>query len=612
MASANNQTNLNNLNVVDLDYNNLKTSFKNFLRGQSQFKDYDFDGPNIATLLRLLAYNTYINAFYTNMALAEAHLDSAQLRSSIISHAKDLNYTPRSKRSAVARISCSFEATGVSQPYTLPKGSTFSSVVKNTSYTFSLPETITISSANTSFSFESDIYEGFFVKDSYIAEGNDNERFRLTNKNVDTRSLTVVVYEDGSSVGENYIYKQNLLDLDSESKVFFLQMAQDNYYEVLFGDNIIGRKPKTGSTVVLDYRITQGPEADGAKRFGIDFDPTGAAEELTSTPVVETIITSHNGQDEESDESIRYFAPRNFQVQERTVIDNDYAIALKTAFPEINVVHAYGGEEENPPRMGKVLISVDLNNVDGLPENKKREYERFLKRRSPFGIDPIFVEPQYLYLNIDSLIRYDVNIATNSPERLKSLVSAAIIAYRDNFLNDFNVTFRNSIFSRLIDNSDKSIISNITEIKMYKILVPTIEVSRNYIVDFGIAIRNTLPVIGKSHFVGREHAVKSDPFQFNGQTVTMEDTGPLDGSSFGYLRLIKENINQHIEIARIGTVDYINGIININDLNIQSYTGTGIKIFALPKDKDIQSKKNTILTIDPNRIILKTEEYRSS
>lgn len=337
MASSNTEVNLNSLDVVDLDYHSLLTSFKNFLRGQSQFKDYDYDGPNIATLMRLMAFNTYKNGFYLNVALSEAHLDSAQLRSSILSHAKDLNYLPRSIRSARARISASFEATGQNQPYTIQKGSTFSAVVKNTSYVFSLPETIVVASANNSFAFETDIYEGFFVKDSYVLKGIDNERFRVSNKNVDTRSLTVTVYEDGNSVGDVYVYKQTLLDVTSTSKVFFLQTADDGYYEVLFGDNIIGKRPRTNSTVVLDYRITNGPAADGAKRFGMDFDPTGF-DELNSTPLIETVESSRNGQDQETNESVRYFAPRNFQVQERTVVDNDYAVALKSAFPEINVV----------------------------------------------------------------------------------------------------------------------------------------------------------------------------------------------------------------------------------------------------------------------------------
>ena len=602
MASSNTEINLNTLDIVDLDYDSIKTSLKNFLRGQSQFKDYDYDGPNIATLLRLLSFNTYKNAFYTNMALSEAHLDSAQLRSSILSHAKDLNYTPRSSRSARARIAASFTATGESQPYVLQKGSLFSAVVKNTSYSFSLPETLTVASANTSFNFETDIYEGFFVKDSYVLQGEDNERFRISNKNVDTRSLTVTVYEDGAEVGDNYIYKQTLLDTTSKSKVFFLQTAEDGYYEILFGDNILGKRPKTNSTVSIDYRISAGPGSNGAKQFSMDFDPTN--NELNSTPIVETIETAKNGREPENNESVRYFAPRNFQIQERTVVDQDYSIALKSAYPEINVIHAYGGEEANPPRMGKVFVSVDLTGVDGLPDNKVREYTTFLRKRSPFGIDPIFVEPDYMYIDIQSLVRYNVNITTNSPERIKTLVIDAIVAYNEINLDNFESTYRESAVSRTIDFADVSIVSSITEIRMYKKINVLLETSSNYVIDYGVAIRDTLPNTSKFNKLDREYAFRSDSFTFNNQIVFMED------DSTGIVRLLKRQNDVDVEIAKIGTIEYEKGIVNISGLNIQNFSGPDLKAYAYPKDKDVTSQKNTILGIEPSNISIQAEEIR--
>jgi len=603
MASSNNQINLNNLDVVDLDYNSIKASLKNFLRNQSQFKDYDYDGPNMATLLRLLSYNTYINAFYTNMALAEAHLDSAQLRSSILSHAKDLNYTPRSIRSSRARISASFTATGESQPYVLDKGSTFSAVVKNTSYAFSLPETLVVASANTTFDFTTDIYEGFFVKDSYIATGIENERFKITNKNVDIRSISVTVYEDGNAIGDTYVYKETLLDVTSQSKVYFLQTAEDGYYEILFGDDIIGRRPKTNSAIVLDYRIAAGPASDGAKAFAMDFDPTGL-DELTSTPVVETIESSRNGQEAETNESVRYYAPRSFQVQERTVVDQDYSVSLKAAFPEINVVHAYGGEEANPPRMGKVFVSVDLTNVDGLPDSKISEYTRFLRRRSPFGIDPLFVEPDYLYVYIRSKVRYDVNITTNSPERIRTLVTQAITAYNDVSLNNFQAVYRDSQMCRTIDFADVSIVSSITDSRMYKKMDVILEKQTNYVIDFGVPIRDTLPEVIGTHKINREHAFRSDTFTYNGQSVHMEDVGD------GTIRLTKRQNNIDIEIGKVGDISYTSGIVNLYNLNIQNFSGPALRVYAYPKDKDIQASKNTILGIESSGIEIDVEEIR--
>lgn len=610
MASSNTQINLSSLNLVDLDYYSIKTSLKNFLRQQNNFRDYDYEGPNMATLLRLLSYNTYINAFYTNMALSEAHLDSAQLRSSILSHAKDLNYLPRSVRSSRGRVKVDFEATSESQPYTIQKGSTFSSIVKNTNYTFSIPETLTVASANNTFSFETDVYEGFFVKDSFVFTGIDNERFRISNKNVDLRSLAVTVYEDGDTIGEVYVYQRTLLDITSKSQVFFLQSAHDGYYEVLFGDDILGKSPKIGATIVLDYRIAAGPASDGASLFALDFDPTGIAQELNDTPLVTTVETAKNGQDEENDESIRYYAPRSFQVQERTVVDNDYSVALRAAYPEINVIHVYGGEEANPPRWGKVFVVVDLTNVDGLPENKKLEYASFLRKRSPFGIDPIFVEPEYLYVDINALVRFNVNITTNSPERIKTLVQNAIISYRDVNLDDFAVTYRDSEIYRTIDYADASIVSSIADVRMYKKLDVTLETAQNYIVDFGTAIKDTIPVSARIHAFNRDHAITSDSFTYNGETVHLEDTGAPDPGTIGQLRIIQRQNDVDREITRVGTVDYSTGLININNLNIQNFEGASFKIFAYPKDKDITATKNTILSIEASAINIKTEELR--
>ena len=611
MASSNNNINLNNLDVVELDYANLKASLKNFLKGQSQFKDYDYDGPNMATLLRLLAYNTYINAFYTNMALSEAHLDSAQLRSSILSHAKTLNYLPRSRRSSQAKVRVTFEATGASQPYTVPKGSTFSAVVKNTSYTFSLPESLILSSANNTFTFESDVYEGFYVQDSYVMEGTDGETFRITNQSVDTSSLTVTVFEDGDSVGDTYVFRNNLLDLTELSKVFFLQTNENGYYEVIFGDNVIGKKPAVGSSIVLDYRLATGPDADGAKAFGIDFDPT-FSDELNSTPVVTTLQVSKNGSDVELDESIRYFAPRSFQVQERTVVNSDYSIALRAAYPEINVVYAYGGEEADPPQMGKVLIAVDLTDIEGLPDSKIREYTNFLRRRSPFGIDPIFVSPDYLYLDIKSTVRYNVNITTNSTERIATLVENALIEYRDNFLNDFAVSARESELARVIDFADVSIVSNLLDVRAYKRLQNIqLGTPSNYTIEFNLAIRDTLPQNASvTHGVNREHALRSDTFTSNGVEVFLEDTGTTTEGGTGEIRMIQRQNGQDREVGRVGTINYATGLVTLSSLNISTYSGSFINVYVYPKDADITAAKNTILTIEPANIDIDVEQIR--
>lgn len=601
MASNNS---LSTINLVDLDFFSLKESFKNYLRGQNNFKDYDFDGSNINVLLDLLAYNTFNNAFYLNMAMSESHMDSAQLLSSVISHAKDLNYTPRSVRSARARVRVTFEATAENQPYVIQKGSEFSTLIKNSSYVFTIPETITVSSANTTFSFETDLYEGIFIKDSFVFTNNvENQRFKLSNRNVDARSISVTVFEDNSEVGEVYKLRTTLLDLNKRSKVFFLQATEDGFYEILFGDDVIGRRPKINSTILIDYRISEGPSGNGARLFSVDFDPTGRSE-LITTPIVDTIESATNGQSPEDIESIRYYAPRHFQVQERTVIDTDYEVALKEEFPEINVVSVYGGEEANPPRMGKVFVSVDISNVDGLPESKKEEYFRFLSRRSPFSIDPIFIEPEYLFIDVKTLVRYDVNVTNKSPTRISTLVTDAITKYNNVELNDFKATFRNSAFSTAIDNSDSSIVSNITDVVMYKKIPVTKGTTRNYKIDFGAALIDNYPAQGSTHKISFEHAVYSSNFNYASITAHLEDDGN------GKMRIVRQEGSNHVTIAEVGTVDYATGLVNLVGLNIIDFEGASLKLYAAPKDEDITSRKNTILQIEPAGISISVEEVR--
>lgn len=604
MALSNGNPQDTSINLVDLDFHELKNSFKNYLRSQPQFKDYDFDGSNINVLLDLLSYNTHKNIFFLNMAISEGFLDSAQLRNSILSKAKELNYLPRSVRSASAKVRVTFDATGESQPYIIQKGSMFSTLIKNQSYTFSMPETITVSSANNTFQFETEIFEGVYQKDAYIYLDNiENQRFKISAKNVDTRSLTVTVYEDNSEVGDIYKHATTLLDLNYNSKVYFLQTSETGHYEVLFGDGVLGRKPKINSTIVLDYRVSSGEAGNGARSFSVDFDPTGENELLT-TPELEVLEPGRNGAEEETTESIRYYAPRHFQVQERAVTTDDYEISLKTEFPEINAVTVFGGEEMDPPRYGKVFVSVDIANVDGLPESKKTEYYRFLKRRSPLSIDPIFIEPEFTYLRVDSLVRYNINITTISAQRIKTLVTDAIMSYNELYLNDFNVSLRYSPFTCEIDQADTSIVSNITDVILYKKLQPRLGMQQSFELDFGMALKQNLPSSDTKHLIGFEHTITSTPFRFNGENCVLEDTGD------GVVRIYKNSGAFNVKVKDIGTIDYETGVVRLNNLVIDSYDGASFKIYVRPEDKDINITKNTIMMIEPDEIHIDVEAIR--
>lgn len=599
MATGNNNINAS-MNLTDLDFHGLKNSFKNYLRRQQQFKDYDYDGSSMAILLEELAYNSYKNAFFSNMIHSEGFIDSAQLRTSLFSHSKELNYLPRSTRSARARVRITFEAEGTSQPYVVQKGSQFSTLIKSKSYTFSVPETITVASANTTFQFETDLYEGVYIKDSYVYMSGNNQRFKITNKNVDTRSIAVTIFEDGSQTGDIYKMTSTLLDLTENSKVFFLQTSETGNYEIYFGDDVLGRQPKLNSTILIDYRISNGTAGNGARVFSVDFDPTGS-NELQDTPYVDVIEASKNGNEAEDNESIRYYAPRAFQVQERTVTPSDYEIVLKSEFPEINAVSVYGGEEVDPPRFGKVFVSIDISDVEGLPESKKTSYYNFIKRRAPLSIDAIIIEPERLYLSIYSLVRYNLNITTNSINRIKTLVTSAILDYNTQFLNDFASTLRISQLSRYVDDSDLSIVSNQTVANVYKKWNPTTNTLLSTVIYLDIPLMDNLPTQSAVYSSEDQKTVYSSFFKYNGEICKIED------DSNGVLRIVKFSSDQRVTVKDVGTVDYATGKITINNIIVNEYDGDAIKIFGVPADKDITARKNIIMKLEPAEISVEVQ-----
>lgn len=607
------------VNLVNLDFDTLKSSFVTYLKQQSQFQDYNFDGAALNVLLDILSYNTYKNAFYTNMIFAESFLDSAQMKESVFSHAKELNYLPRSARSSVANVTISFNATGENQPYLIRKGETFSTVIKQSSYTYSVAEDIVLTSSNTTFSATFDIYEGFYTKDSYVMDyGVENQKFKITNDNVDTNSLIVLVYEDGEQTPKKFLRATTLLGLTETSQVYFVQGTTDAKYEIIFGDNVLGRKPKNGSTIVLDYRVTSGSAANGARSFSINFDPTGVNELTSAVSVSVNKYTndtqgsySVNGDEAETLESIRYYAPRHFQTQERAVTVNDYEIILKTQFPEIGAISVYGGEEVSPPRYGKVFVAVDVKNVEGLPDAKKIEYYNFIKSRSPLSIDPIFTEPTFTYVQVKSNVKYNINLTTRTTQNIKADVQLTIDNFANQYLNDFKSSLRYSKFIRAIDDVDGSIVSNETELHVYKKILPKLATSQNIDLSYNIPIKQTDYVSDEVAFVSSaRHEVKntrsvhSTYFRFNGEKCLLEDDGA------GKLRIVREEGNFHFVVREAGTVNYETGEIKLINFTIDSFDGNYLKIYVSPENKDIIGSRNEILSIEPDEVLVTVEAIR--
>ena len=463
--------------LSNIDFDTHKNTLKQYLRSQTRFKDYDFEGSNMNVLLDILSYNTFHNMFYLNMVASEMFLDSAQIRDSVVSHAKELNYVPRSFRSAEANVNMSIVTTDTTKrTIPIPKGTTFTSRFNNRNYTFSTGELVTLTdytvNANSTLTFDGSniqLYEGYYVNDTFTFVNDGTQRFILSNRNCDIDSATVTVIEDTGANTLVYTKASSLFGVDGDSQVFFVQPAENETYEITFGDGVSGRKPKDNSIVSVEYRVSNGQLPNGCNTFRADTTIDGE-----SAVTISTNSAAAGGSVSEDIESIKYNAPRHFTTQERAVTTEDYENLLKQNFSEINAVSAYGGEDLTPPQFGKVFVAVDLVDVDGLPEVKKDQYYRFLKPRSPVSIDPEFVDPGYTYIEVTSIVNYNLNTTKLSSEDIRTIVTSAIRQYALDNLNDFNRVFRYSKVTNAIDSAQGAIISNETSVKLIKIVTPTL------------------------------------------------------------------------------------------------------------------------------------------
>ena len=623
------------LELTSLDFDSTKNSLKAFLKAQSAFKDYDFEGSNINILLDVLSYNTFMNAFYLNMVASESFLDSAQLRDSIVSHAKELNYLPRSKKSAKIILE-PFTVTLASDVTALvmPKGTRFSGTTQGVSRTFVTESNYVNNtpvydpaSNNNIFSVSSRVYDelggssiqdpftlyqGIYLTATFVIDYSlANQRFVLTDSNVDTDSITVTVSENSGATVYDYVYSSTLLDIKNTDTKFFLQAADNGKYEVVFGDDIIGRRPRNGAVVTIEYRVSDGEMGNGVSVFNLDTD-VGATSGGDFKSIGKLLAAgeypggSYNGADAESIEQIRFKAPRYFQTQERAITTTDYEILLRNAFPEIEAIAVFGGETLDPPLYGKVYVSVKLKDVDGLPDAKKIEYANFLAPRSPLSIDAVFIEPENLYYNINSVVNYNINITKDRPDQIRSAVYNTILSYDQNNLRNFNVTLRKSKLITSIDATKSSIVSNETSIDIFKKIVPFLNVSQNIVIRFGVPLYLRGPELGLVHPENDTHAVTSSTFVSPGLgTVLLEDDG------IGKVRLVRsDGRGNHIKVKDVGTVDYEKGIISLIDFMVESYTGTELRIYGVPDTDDITVSGNNILELGTDEVNITVRTVR--
>ena len=581
------------INLVDLDFNSLKSSLKSYLSSQAKFQDYNFDGSNMSVLLDVLAYNTYLNTFYMNMVASEMFLDTAQLRDSIVSHAKELNYLPRSFRSAQANVNISITPSTNVSSVVIPANTGFTSRVGSNTFNFVIGESIAITTSSNGVYYANNttLFEGSFVTDTFVKNSAiENQRFILNNPTIDTTSIGITVSENSGANVYTYVQAFSLFGVVSNTNIFFVQPAENEQYEVVFGDNTSGRTPLDGAIVEVTYRLCNGELPNGADTFVNNSSIDGH-----SNVAITVNSEAVNGSVSESNTSIKFNAPRSFQTQERAITESDYEILLTREFPEIQAISVYGGEKESPPQYGKVFISIDIENSDGIPEVKRNIYNNYLSDKVPLGIVTEIVNPDFVYLKVDTIANYNFNITTLSETQLSTKVLTTISNYNDTYLNDFNASFLYSNFVTAIDNTDNSINNNDTVVIPYYLLTLKTGVSTDFTFSFGAEILNTTPS-DQTHSITADRGVFSTTFVLDGLNCQLEDDG------IGNIRIVRISSTNVVEKLKVGTISYSTGDVTISRLNVESFTGSGIKLYAKIVSQDYTSSFRNILKIKPEDI----------
>jgi len=578
---------------TNLDFDQIKTSIKDYLRANSTFTDFDFEGSNFSVLIDTLAYNTYITAFNSNMIVNESFLDSATLRENVVALARNVGYVPRSKKAATARISFNIATTTTSPQITLKAGLVcIGGDGQSSPYIFSVPEDITVSVTNGSASFENvTIYQGVFLNKTFTADTSLNQRFVLDNSGIDASTIRVKV---GS---RTYSAVDNLFEIDKTSEIFLIQEVTDEKYELLFGDDVFGKKVENGTTIKASYIITDGEDGNGPRVFtfsGTIVDSNGITIDPSSTVTVTTVDSSKGGASIESIDSVKYFAPRVYSSQYRAVTARDYESIIQQVYPNTESVSIVGGEELDPPQFGTVLISIKPKNGTSISDFTKTSILNDLKKYSVAGINQKIIDLKLLYVEIDSTVYYNSSAVANI-ENLRTNVINTLTQYSDSVdFNKFGGRFKYSKVVQVIDNVDTSITSNITKVKIRRNLNAVLNTFAQYEICFG----------NRFHKNPIGYNIKSTGFKIAGEndTVYFSDV-PVEGSDIGVLSIVKPTSTPgqyQIVKKSIGSVDYVKGEVLVNTINITSTSLPDgvIEIQAFPESNDVVGLKDLYLVFD--------------
>ena len=591
------------LRVTELDFDNIKDNLKTFLKGQNQFKDYDFEGSGMNILLDTLAYNTHYLGFNANMVANEMFLDSSSLRSSAVSHAKTLGYEVTSARAPTATLNVSLSTTAATK--TMSAGTAFTSTVDGTSYQFVTTSDITSTNTGSNIPFDSvTVYEGTYVITKYLVDSSDvDQRFILTDPRSDTTTLTVKVQNSATdTTTTTYTKATDITQLSPSSTVYYLQEVETGRYEVYFGDGIVSQSVSDGNIIQLQYVVTNKTESNGASSFSA---PT-AIDGVTNITVT-TVASASGGAEPESIQSIKLNAPLDYASQGRAVTTKDYEVYVKRLFPTTQAVSVWGGEDgsydsstgvSSTPEYGKVFISIKSTTGVDLTTAQKTNLEKELAPYKVASITPVVVDAETTSIILGITIMYDSSATTYTAAQIASLVATTVSNYNASDLQTFNTPFRHSKLLGLIDGTDTSILNSVATVTMAKLFTPTLSSSTDYRLNFNNKFYN--PVSGYNASAGG--IIASTGFYLNSVTTT---TYFFDDDGAGNLRTyyLVSGVRTYLDIAA-GTVDYANGLITIGSITITGVaevdgtTSSQIRITVLPNSNDITPVRNQILEID--------------
>jgi len=593
----------NKLNVSDLDFDDIKTNLKTFLQNQPEFSDYNFEGSGFSILLDLLAYNTHYLGFNANMLANEMYLDSADVRKNIVSLAKMLGYTPTSAKAPVADISIRVNnVTSGTSSLTMDKGTVFTSTVEGTSYQFITNADITITPTDGVYNFSNvSLYEGTLVTYRYTVDSSDpDQRFIIPSELADTTTLKVQVQNSsGDATTSTYTKVTGLTSIDSTSKVYFLQESDEEKFEVYFGDGVLGASLSDGNIVILEYVVTNKEAANGASTFTL----SGNIDGFTDVTIT-TNSAAQGGAEPQTKESIRYNAPLQYSSQDRAVTTGDYETLIQSLYPNAQSVSAWGGEDDETPIYGVVKIAIKAASGSTLTETTKASLVTQLQKYNVASVRPVIVDPEITKILITSTVKFDERATTKTADTLKSNVITTLDNYNLTTLQRFDSVFRHSKVIKQIDDTDTSILSNVTTIKIRKTFTPTLNSSTRYDIYFRNSIYN--PHTGHKSGVGG--VIATSGFKVDGDTTNvyyLDDDGSGNIRRYYFAGTVRTYVNN-----TQGTVNYTTGQITINSLNISSVenirgaSSTVIEVTVESASNDIVPVRDQILEIDTANSII--------